>query len=396
VAWWCSAHSAHSLTHSHTHVCLSLFHSLIQFSALHCECTQDSDQATSDTTAEAERAAPWSERRASRTHSLTHSLTHSAMHRRLQQLAGALQGVTPASPRRPLALATRSLTHSSIQCGNARQTLAASPPPTVPRHTITHSLASFSTSTSTSTPISTTLDLPDSSPIPSLAHSSVDHWAQQFFQRHPRPARRDLKYFLDAHLPEMRPENIMFFLYQAARRRVVMPAPLMQQLVTRLQAFPATLPEQQHITAHMIRNGFYGLRCYSIRHPVVGPAQSDTVTASWRIKKIPGEVLQYIQYLTDILLASPMRLSGSTVSVILHGVQGLGSSEETVRRLLHVVCHKLERSSKNSVFSSRELSTCFYSLRRMRPQDVEVLRLVRVLTAELKLVSTSHTSIFDL
>jgi hypothetical protein len=131
VAWWCSAHSAHSLTHSHTHVCLSLFHSLIQFSALHCECTQDSDQATSDTTAEAERAAPWSERRASRTHSLTHSLSHAPQAPAAgRRSAGSNPSITTPPPRTCHSL-THSLKHPVWKCATntRRLTTTNSAPP---------------------------------------------------------------------------------------------------------------------------------------------------------------------------------------------------------------------------------------------------------------------------
>ena len=98
--------------------------------------------------------------------------------------------------------------------------------------------------------------------------------------------------------------------------------------------------------------------------------------------------------MSDVLLAHPSRLSGETVTLVLYGVQGLGSCEEAVRRLLHVVCHKLERHSKSGAFSSRELSQCFYGMKNMSHLHNEVLRLLRLLSAELNLVSTVQYSAF--
>ena len=75
------------------------------------------------------------------------------------------------------------------------------------------------------------------------------------------------------------------------------------------------------------------------------------------------------------------------MSLVLYGVQGLGSGDEAVRRLLHVVCHRLERHSRQSAFTALELSQCMYGLKNMSYHELEVQRLLRVLTAELDLVS---------
>jgi hypothetical protein len=110
-------------------------------------------------------------------------------------------------------------------------------------------------------------------------------------------------------------------------------------------------------------------------------------SGGWRVKSVPRPVLEYVEYMTTLLLGCPQRLSGETVALVLYGVQGLGSEEEAVRRLLHVVCHKLERHRGRSAFTPMELSQCLYGLRSMSQQDVEVSRLLRVLASEADLVS---------
>ena len=226
--------------------------------------------------------------------------------------------------------------------------------------------------------------------------SNVDYISSQFFALPSRqqPTRRDLKLFLDEHLASMRPANIMFFLYQAGRKRYLLSSHFFQQLLTRLNTFP---PEEwaSVVPAQAVRKGFYGLRAYSVRPPPRGgeeeassglvSTESVSNSVAFRGKKVPSEIMQYIHYMTSLLLASPHRLSGETVSLVLYGIQGLGSEDEAVRRLLHVLYHKLERHSKQGAFSAREVSQCLYGLKNMGGQ-VEVLRMVRVLASELDLV----------
>ena len=204
------------------------------------------------------------------------------------------------------------------------------------------------------------------------------------------PSRKEIKSFLDLHLPNMTPESILFFVYLTGRKRCTLSSFALRMLVGRLRSFPADVTAEQ-VSPSIIRKGFYGLRCYSFTHttsPLLEISTHDPdVHDSWRTKKIEVEILSYVRYLTDVLLKYPARLSGETVSLVLYGVQGLGSGAKAVRRLLHVLYHKLERKAKHGAFTALEMSQCLYSLKNMSHHDVEVLRLIRVLNTELELVS---------
>lgn len=163
-------------------------------------------------------------------------------------------------------------------------------------------------------------------------------------------------------------------------------------LVTRLHnSSPASIAPT--ISLQAVRKGLYGLRGYSISGSGGGSGNDvSSVTASVAVRgrglgNVPQEVYKYVEYMTTLLLLHPQKLSGESAALVLYGLHGLGSGEEAVRKLLHVVSHKTERNSKQGVFSAMQLSQSLYALQHMDCEHREVVRLLRLLARELTMVS---------
>lgn len=92
---------------------------------------------------------------------------------------------------------------------------------------------------------SSTTSHPCPAPISSTASSTshkkqtnLDYLSTQFFTSSHHPTHKATKHFLDTHLQHMQPANIMYYLYQAARKRYVHSPPLLRVLVAHLNTFP--------------------------------------------------------------------------------------------------------------------------------------------------------------